>query len=260
MKEYQFMMPEEPTFEEKMEEFQTLLDNAKHVVFFGGAGVSTESGVPDFRSKDGLYNQKDVQFEKYEPEYLLSKNCLYNNPTVFYEFYRQKMDCRNVEPNVTHLFLAELEASGKKVSVVTQNIDGLHQKAGSKRVYEVHGTTMSNYCTYCNKEYPADYLFHNTEKVPKCSYCNRGMVRPAVTLYGETLPRAYSRAEYVFDEADLVIVAGTSLSVYPAAGLVRYCECPVVVVNREETNADKQARLVFHNNLGDVFRKLKVRK
>ena len=135
--------------ENKINRLLNYIDKSKHIVFFGGAGVSTESGIPDFRSKDGLYNQHDVQFDKYKPEYLLSKECLYNNPKVFYEFYRQKMDTRDIEPNITHKVLAKLEEMGKLSGIVTQNIDGLHQKAGSKNVYEIHGTTSRNYCHNC---------------------------------------------------------------------------------------------------------------
>lgn len=268
MKNYRFMMPKNDkykfaTFEERLAKLQEMLDNAKHVVFFGGAGVSTESGIPDFRSKDGLYNQRDVQFDKYKPEYLLSRDCLYNNPKVFYEFYRQKLDCRNVEPNVTHFYLAELEASGKDVTVVTQNIDGLHQKAGSKNVLEVHGTTYRNYCHHCGAMFDKDYLFdflnNNEGKLPECPECNRGYVRPDVTLYGEHLPVAMDDAFKSLEDADLLVVAGTSLTVYPAADLVKWCECPVVIVNRDETEYDDKAMLLFKEELGEVFGKLKVR-
>ena len=143
--------------DEKIKKLRDFIEESDNIVFFGGAGVSTESGVPDFRSKDGLYNQHDVQFEKYRPEYLLSHSCLVEHPDVFFEFYRQKMDARNVKPNAAHYFLAELEKRGKLKAVVTQNIDGLHQKAGSTNVYEIHGTTTRNYCSKCGKKYPADY-------------------------------------------------------------------------------------------------------
>ena len=139
--------------DEKWQQLKDWINESDNIVFFGGAGVSTESGIPDFRSKNGLYNQHDVQFEKYDPEYLLSRDCLYNNPKVFYEFYRQKMDTRNIEPNITHKVLAKMEAMGKLRAIVTQNIDGLHQKAGSKVVYELHGSTQRNYCSKCKKEY-----------------------------------------------------------------------------------------------------------
>ena len=187
---------------EKLREY---INKSNNIVFFGGAGVSTESGIPDFRSKDGLYNQHDVRFDQYEPEYLMSKNCLYNNPKVFYEFYRQKLDTRNVEPNITHKVLAKMEAVGKLSAIVTQNIDGLHQKAGSENVFEIHGTTQRNYCSKCGKTYPADFLYESStheaktsrfepnlslskDSIPKCE-C-RGLIRPDVTLYGEGLPKA----------------------------------------------------------------------
>ena len=144
------------------------IEESNNIVFFGGAGVSTESGIPDFRSKDGLYNRHDVQFEKYEPEYLLSRECLYNNSTVFYEFYRQKMDTRKAEPNITHKVLVKMEQNGKLKAVVTQNIDGLHQKAGSKTCFEIHGTTQRNYCSKCGKEYDPDFIFSSKESIPKC--------------------------------------------------------------------------------------------
>ena len=148
---------------DKIEKLKRFIEESESIVFFGGAGVSTESGVPDFRSKDGLYNQKDIQFEKYSPEYLLSHSCLVDHPDVFFEYYRQKMDARAVEPNITHKVLAKWEEEGKLSAVVTQNIDGLHQKAGSKNVQEIHGTTLRNYCVKCKKEHPADFIFKNTE-------------------------------------------------------------------------------------------------
>lgn len=165
------------------EQLKKYIEESNNIVFFGGAGVSTESGILDFRSKNGLYNQHDIQFDKYEPEYLLSRECLYHNPKVFYEFYRQKMDTRNIEPNITHKVLAKMEEAGKLSAIITQNIDGLHQKAGSKNVFEIHGTTQRNYCSKCGKEYNSDYIFDTNETIPKCE-C-RGLIRPDVTLYGE---------------------------------------------------------------------------
>lgn len=248
-------------FEERIELLQQYVNEAKHIAFFGGAGVSTESGIPDFRSKDGLYNQKDVHFEQYSPEYLLSHSCLYDHPKVFYEFYRQKMDCRNIEPNITHKVLAQWEEKGKRVSVITQNIDGLHQKAGSKEVYEVHGSTQRNYCNCCGKKYPSDYIFESNEDVPRCPDCGAGsMIRPEVTLYEENLPQAFSDATMVLHKADLMIIAGTSLTVYPAANMVRdFYGKHLVVVNRDVTSQDKNADLVFHENMGQVFGRIQVR-
>lgn len=208
--------------------------------FFGGAGVSTESGIPDFRSKDDLYNQYDVQFEKYEPEYLLSKDCLYHEPKVFYEFYRQKMDTRNIKPNDAHIKLEKLEAMGKLSAIVTQNIDGLHQKAGSKKVFEIHGTTMRNYCVKCREEYDTDYIFNSKDKIPVCKTCGRP-VRPDVTLYGESLPaEAWDNSMAAILKADTLFIAGTSLSVYPAASLIDYFSGDnFIVINRETTSRDK---------------------
>ena len=216
---------------EKLKEY---INESNNIVFFGGAGVSTESGIPDFRSKDGLYNHHDIQFDQYKPEYLLSRNCLYNNPKVFYEFYRQKLDTRNVEPNITHKVLAKMEADGKVNAIVTQNIDGLHQKAGSKNVFEIHGTTQRNYCSKCGKSYPADFLYEFKDSIPKCE-CG-GLIRPDVTLYGEGLPKAaVSDALNAISRADMLIVGGTSLQVYPAAQFITYFQGNhLVVINKEK--------------------------
>ena len=256
-KDYKLMMPEY-SFEERLETLKKLISEAKHIAFFGGAGVSTESGIPDFRSKNGLYNQHDVQFDKYEPEYLLSHSCLYNEPKVFYEFYRQKLNCEGIQPNITHKYLAKLEETGKRVSVITQNIDGLHQKAGSKEVYEIHGTTLKNYCTKCGKEFPADAIFKSEEAIPRCPDCKGvGFIRPAVTLYEEKLPVAFTEAVLALHKADLMIVAGTSLMVYPACTLIsEYYGDNLVIINNTETDKDKFANLIFHENLGDVFTRL----
>lgn len=231
------------------------IEESNNIVFFGGAGVSTESGIPDFRSKDGLYNQHDVQFDKYEPEYLLSRECLYNNPKVFYEFYRQKMDTRNIEPNITHKVLAKMEEIGKLKAIVTQNIDGLHQKAGSKNVFEIHGTTQRNYCSKCKKEYHSDFLFDTKETIPKCE-CG-GLIRPDVTLYGENLPNdAVNGAVEAINNADMLIIGGTSLKVYPAANYISYFSGRhLVVINREKIQVlmNKDTDLIIVDSLGNVF-------
>ena len=243
---------------DNIKRLQQYIDESQKIVFFGGAGVSTESGVPDFRSKDGLYNQHDIQFEQYSPEYLLSHECLVEHPEVFYEFYRQKMDARQVEPNITHKKLAELEEKGKLLAVVTQNIDGLHQKAGSKKVYELHGTTFRNYCARCRKEYAPDYIFESEEAVPRCT-CG-GMIRPDVTLYSETLPEeAQYGAVNAMEEADMLIIGGTSLRVYPAAGFIRYFRGKhIVVINREklDVSLNQQDDLFLCDSLGEVFEQL----
>lgn len=237
---------------EKLREY---IEESNSIVFFGGAGVSTESGIPDFRSKDGLYNQHDIQFDKYEPEYLLSKDCLQENPEVFYEFYRQKMDTRNVEPNITHKILAKLEETGKLKAIVTQNIDGLHQKAGSKNVYEIHGTTQRNYCSKCYIEYSSDYIFNTKEAVPKC-HCG-GLIRPDVTLYGENLPNGAANAAIrAIRDAEMLIIGGTSLKVYPAANYITYFSGRhLVVINREKLDVklNDDTDLMINDSLGNVF-------
>ena len=238
--------------------YEFIMDS-ENIVFFGGAGVSTESGIPDFRSKEGLYNQHDVEFDKYEPEYLLSAECLHHKPKVFFEFYRQKMDARGIQPNITHKVLAELEKMGKLKAVITQNIDGLHQLAGSKNVIELHGATTRNYCEKCRKKYPSDYIYESKEAVPHCTVCG-GIVRPDVTLYGEQLPAgAYESAVKAIKEADMFIVAGTSLKVYPAAGLVwDFKGNHLVVLNREplDFKLNAQNDIEYTGSMGDVFAKL----
>ena len=242
--------------EDRIKKLIQFIEESNNIVFFGGAGVSTESGIPDFRSKDGLYNQHDVLFEKYEPEYLLSRYCLYNNPKVFYEFYRQKMDARKVSPNIAHKTLAKLEEIGKLKAIVTQNIDGLHQKAGSKNVYEIHGSTQRNYCHKCHMGYQSDFLFDTNQAIPKCE-CG-GLIRPDVTLYGEDLPKgAVADAVKAIEEADLLIVAGTSLQVYPAANLINHFFGEhLVVINKEEVQIplfDKKRDLFIFDSIGKVF-------
>ena len=244
---------------DKIKKLKEYIKESNNIVFFGGAGVSTESGIPDFRSKDGLYNQKDVNFEKFQPEYLLSDSCLFNNPKVFYSFYRQKMDTRNIKPNIGHYFLAELEKEGKLKAIVTQNIDGLHQKAGSKVVYEIHGTTQKNYCHKCKKEYSPDFIFNSNESIPKCE-C-RGLIRPDVTLYGENLPKdAVEKAREVISNADMLIIAGTSLQVYPASDFIYdFRGKHVVIINREKLyiNLNEECDLQINDSLGNVIKQLK---
>ena len=239
----------------KIETLLKYIKESNNIVFFGGAGVSTESGIPDFRSKDGLYNQHDVQFDKYSPEYLLSKDCLYVNPKVFYEFYKQKMDTRNIEPNITHKVLARLEEIGKLKAVVTQNIDGLHQKAGSRNVYEIHGTTQRNYCSQCKMKYNKDFLFNTKEAIPKCE-CG-GLIRPDVTLYGENLPdKDVSSAIDAIKSADMLIIAGTSLQVYPAANFIYdFRGDHLVVINKEELKIqlNDDTDLFICESMGNVF-------
>jgi NAD-dependent deacetylase len=242
---------------EQVEKLKALIDGSDNIVFFGGAGVSTESGIPDFRSKDGLYNQHDVRFDKYQPEYLLSHSCLVYEPKVYYEFHRQKMDTRNIEPNNAHKYLAALEKEGKLKAIVTQNIDGLHQKAGSRVVYEIHGSALRNYCMSCGKEFPADYIFESEEPIPKCS-CG-GTIRPDITLYEEGLPEdQVSGAIDAIARADMLIIGGTSLSVYPAASFVNYFRGRTLVVINESNIAVREAQntLVIKEKIGKVFTEL----
>lgn len=245
---------------DKIDRLIQYINESNNIIFFGGAGVSTESGIPDFRSKNGLYNQHDVKFDMYDPEYLLSRDCLYNNPKVFYEFYRQKMDTRNIEPNITHKVLAKLEAMGKLKAVITQNIDGLHQKAGSKNVYEIHGTTLKNHCD-CN-EYDKNYIFDSDEAIPKCPHC-RKLIRPNVVLYGERLPDyAVNCSLDALHKADMLIIGGASLQVYPAANFIyEFRGKHMVVINKEELKVqlNDKTDLIFTDSLGNVFREIDER-
>ena len=235
----------------EIETLKTWIEASDNIVFFGGAGVSTESGIPDFRSTDGLYHQK---FE-YPPETIISHSFYEKNPAYFFRFYREKMLPLGFEPNITHKKLAELEQKGKLRAVVTQNIDGLHQKAGSKTVYELHGSVLRNYCTRCRKFYPAEYV-KNADGVPLCT-CG-GIVKPDVVLYEEGLDeQTLQNAVMAIRAADLLIVGGTSLTVYPAAGLLQYYRgSRLVLINRDETPYDSYADLVLHQSLGDVFSQL----
>ena len=234
--------------DEKIAKLKEWIDGSDNIVFFGGAGVSTESGVPDFRSQDGLYNQK----YDFPPEEIISHHFFLEKPQKFYRFYREKMMPLDVEPNVTHRVLAKWEQAGKLAAVVTQNIDGLHQKAGSKRVYELHGSILRNYCTRCGKFFPAEYV-KNADGVPLCT-CG-GIVKPDVVLYEEPLNEdTVEKSVEAIQNADMLIVAGTSLRVYPAAGLIRYYRGHrLVLLNREATPFDGYADLVIHDSLGNIF-------
>ena len=246
------------SFEDRVKELEKLIKESQRTVFFGGAGVSTESGIPDFRSKDGLYNVRDVQFEKYQPEYLLSIDCLEDEPEVFYEYYRQKLDTHGIEPNRAHYALAEMEKKGLLAGIITQNIDGLHQRAGSINVAEIHGSTLRNYCSRCGAKYPADYIFKSETPIPRCKHCG-GTVRPDVTLYGEMLPDAeVSKADGYIRGAELLIVGGTSLAVWPAAGYVARFRGKLVIINRDSTQYDNTAELVFHESIGEVLGSLQL--
>lgn len=237
---------------DETKKLQQLIDDSRRIVFFGGAGVSTESGIPDFRSVDGLYHQKYA----YPPETILSHSFFISHTAEFFDFYRQKMLCLTARPNAAHRKLAELEAAGKLMAVVTQNIDGLHQMAGSKNVYELHGSVHRNICQTCGKVYDLQ-AFMQMEHIPVCPACG-GRVKPDVVLYEEALDgRTISGAVDAIRRADLLIVAGTSLTVYPAAAFLdEYPGNRLVLINRTETKRDDIANLVLHEKLGDVFARL----
>lgn len=236
---------------EKIETLKQWVEESSNTVFFGGAGVSTESGIPDFRSVDGLYSQ---HFE-YPPETIISHSFYERKPEYFFRFYREKMLPLGFEPNITHKTLAKWEREGKLAAVITQNIDGLHQKAGSRNVLELHGSVLRNYCTRCRKFYSAEFV-KNSDGIPRCS-CG-GIVKPDVVLYEEPLDEeTVKKSVQAIQNAQLLIVAGTSLTVYPAAGLLRYYRGNrLVLINRDVTPYDGTADLVFHNRLGEIFAKL----
>lgn len=233
-----------------IEEFKKIIENSNNIVFFGGAGVSTESGIPDFRSKDGLYNQK----YDYPPELILSHTFFYNNTEEFYKFYKDKMNSLKYEPNITHIKLKELEDKGKLKCIITQNIDGLHALAGSKNVLEIHGTIYKNHCIKCNKEYSAEYVF-NSNGIPRCN-CG-GIIKPDVVLYEEPLNESFEEAITYIQNCDTLIVGGTSLTVYPAASLIRYFKGKnLILINKDKTPYDNIATLVINKKLGEVFKEI----
>ena len=240
---------------DNIEKLQKIIDESNNIVFFGGAGVSTESGIKDFRGKNGLYKEGQRKNLNVSPEYMLSISCLIDEPLEFFEYYRNNLNCEDAKPNITHKYLKKLEDRGKLKAIITQNIDGLHQKAGSNNILEIHGTTYRNYCMDCNKEYPHDYIF-KSKGIPRCS-CG-GIVRPDVVLYGEMLPNSYIKAIDYIRKADLLIVAGTSLTVQPASGLINYFRGNnLVIINLSKTPYDNVATLVFNKPLKEVISKLK---
>ena len=232
----------------QIEQLRQWVNESDNIVFFGGAGVSTESGIPDFRSTDGLYHQE----WKYPPETILSHSFFVSNTEEFYRFYKKKMLCLDAKPNAAHKKLAQLEEEGKLTAVVTQNIDGLHQLAGSKKVYELHGSVHRNYCQKCGKFYDAGYMLR-AEGVPRCE-CG-GLIKPDVVLYEEGLDnRTVQGAVEAIARADLLIIGGTSLAVYPAAGLIDYYTGKhLVVINRAATPRDKHADLLIQADIGEVL-------
>ncbi|MCU6701660.1 NAD-dependent protein deacylase [Muriventricola aceti] len=239
--------------EEQIKRLQEWIDGSESIVFFGGAGVSTESGIPDFRSVDGLYNQK----YDYPPEEILSRTFFDRRPEEFYRFYRDKMLCLDARPNTAHRKLAQLERVGKLRSVVTQNIDGLHQMAGSKRVWELHGSVHRNFCTRCKKPYPVEFI-RDSQGVPTCS-CG-GTVKPDVVLYEESLDsRVLEGALADIQQADLLIIGGTSLAVYPAASLVNYYRGDrLVLINKSPTPYDRRADLAIAGPIGRILEQIQA--
>ena len=240
--------------DEKQKQLQDWISESRHIVFFGGAGVSTESGIPDFRSVDGLYNQQ----YQYPPETILSHTFFEKNPEEFYRFYRNKMLFPDAQPNAAHLKLAELEAAGKLDAVVTQNIDGLHQAAGSKTVYELHGSVHRNFCMKCRQFYGLDFMME-TAGVPRCPVCG-GVVKPDVVLYEEALDQETMEAAVLaIARADMLIIGGTSLAVYPAAGLIRYYRGnKLTLINKSPTPYDREADLVLNQPIGQVLGAIRV--
>lgn len=232
----------------KIELLKNIIENSTNIVFFGGAGVSTESGIPDFRSKDGLYNQK----YKFPPEEILSHHFFVNNTADFYEFYKNKMNSLKYAPNITHIKLAELENKGILKGVITQNIDELHQKAGSKNVLELHGSVYRNYCMKCNKFYDSNYVF-DSKNIPYCE-CG-GIIKPDVVLYEESLDyTVLENSISLISSCDTLIIGGTSLTVYPASGLIKYFKGRnLILINKDVTSFDKIASLVINDSLGNVF-------
>lgn len=246
--------------EELIEKLQKIIDESNKIVFFGGAGVSTESGIPDFRSVDGLYNQ---QWD-YPPEEIISGSFFYKNTKEFYRFYRAKLLPQGIKPNAAHYKLAELEAAGKLTAVVTQNIDGLHQLAGSKKVFELHGSTLRNYCLDCHAFYDEKIICESEnapDKLPHCPKCG-GLIKPDVVLYEEGLDQdVINGAVQAIAQADTLIIGGTSLTVYPAAGLVNYFRGKnLVLLNKSQTPQDTMANLAIHEPIGQVLSKIVVRK
>ena len=244
-----------PDFQEDVNLMQNLIDTHDRIVFFGGAGVSTESGIPDFRSKDGLYNQK----YKYDPETIISFHFFETYTKDFYEFYKDRMLLLDKKPNGAHLFLSKLEKSGKLKAIVTQNIDGLHQMAGSKNVIELHGSIHRNYCMDCGAFYDGNFMKNSKDIIPHCPKCG-GVIKPDVVLYGEALDNGViDKAIYEIRNADLLIVAGTSLVVYPAASFINvFCGDKLVLINKDPTAADNRADYTIHQKAGELFERLHV--
>lgn len=239
---------------DKIKKLKSIVEESNNIVFFGGAGVSTESNIPDFRSSSGIYTTS--KNTKYPPEYMLSHTCFIRDPEAFFEFYKAKMIYPNAKPNAAHIALAELEKQGKLKAVITQNIDGLHQMAGSKNVLELHGSVHRNYCIKCHKFFPLEYIM-NSSSVPICDECG-GIVKPDVVLYEESLDMDIlnKSIEYI-ENAEVLIVGGTSLTVYPAAGLISYyIGNKLILINKSETSYDYRATLIFNDSIGQVLKSI----
>lgn len=240
---------------EKIQEFLKMIRESDNIVFFGGAGVSTESGIPDFRSVDGLYHQS----YDHPPETILSHSFYLKHTEEFYRFYRNKMLVLTAEPNITHRKLAELEKAGKVKAVITQNIDGLHQLAGSRNVLELHGSIHRNYCRKCGKAFDARYILHSCTNIPLCDQCS-GEIKPDVVLYEEGLnQKTLEDAAAYISNADVLIIGGTSLAVYPAAGLIDYYQGNrLVLINKSTTPMDRKADLLMQDGLGEIFKQIEL--
>lgn len=236
----------------EIDTLKEMIQKSSNIVFFGGAGVSTESGIPDFRTDTGIYNGKDRY--SYPPEVMLSHSFFMEHTEEFFEFYKDKMIYKDAKPNAAHAALAELEKRGKLKSVITQNIDGLHQAAGSKNVIELHGSVQRNSCMGCNESYDLDYVLNSPEAVPLCSKC-KGIVKPCVVLYEEPLDTdSINQAVLSLEKADMLIVGGTSLVVHPAAGLIKYYSGDrLVLINKSSTPYDSKANLVIRDGIGAVL-------
>ena len=237
-----------------IEKLQQIIDNSNNIVFFGGAGVSTESGIPDFRSVDGLYNMK----YKFPPEEIISHDFFFSKTEDFYDFYRDKILILDAQPNIAHKRLAQLEQAGKLSAVVTQNIDGLHQKAGSHTVYELHGSIHKNYCINCHKSFEPQFI-KESDGIPRCTECG-GIIKPDVVLYQEGLDdHTVAGALSAISEADTLIIAGTILAVFPAAGFIKFFKGNhLVLINLTKTSADQKADLVIHKKVGQVLKEIKA--
>jgi len=245
-----------------IKELQNIIDNSRYTVFFGGAGISTESGIPDFRGKQGIY-KKDIDtsnpFVSKQLEYKLSTLCMETEPSVFFDFYRENMDLRKYEPNIIHKKLAKFEKDNKLKAVITQNVDGLHQKAGSKNVIEIHGSIYNNSCTKCNKQFGIEYVMESTD-IPRCPYCRlrKAIIKPGIILYGEKVPQnQLDKAINHIKQADVLIVAGTSLSVNPAADLIKqFNGSKSIFINNEKANTDFEFNIFIKDNIANVFKQL----